>query len=339
MNLHPKSVFMLSMTLVLSMTGCRRVKLPVYIVPETTPLRVAHPPVARYGSDMLLFSANGDLVTMRADGSERRNLTSSATYEGASAWSPDGRYVAYAAAEAGNGDILIVPGKALGDPERNTNITQSPDYDDSAPCWSPDGRHIAFASFHRGYWGIFTAELLIYEDYVEPLLLQQRRLTMNKRFEGHPAWSPDGTWIAYTSDRGVRWQIYLTHVTGSQTMPVTGTTNLRSTAYPAWSPDGLQLAFASTFDGNWDIYVMDTEGGGLLQLTSHPAADWHPAWSPDGAWIAFVSDRSGVSDIYLVRADGMELIQLTDNDEVEDFPVWRVSTPAVISFPRVLESP
>ena len=103
---------------------------------------------------------------------------------------------------------------------------------------------------------------------------------------------------------------------------MTGTTNLRSTAYPAWSPDGSQMAFASTFDGSWDIYVMQIDGSDLLQLTSHPAQDWHPTWSPNGEWLAFVSDRSGAGDIYLVRADGIELIQLTDNEAVEDFPEW-----------------
>ena len=119
---------------------------------------------------------------------------------------------------------------------------------------------------------------------------------------------------------------------------MTGTTNLRSTAYPAWSPDGSKLAFASTFDGSWDIYVMQTDGSGLLQLTSHPAQDWHPTWAPDGRWIAFVSDRSGTSDIFLVRADGIELIQLTDNDEVEDFPEWNMTLPALSRVPRVLSN-
>lgn len=339
MKPYLKSAFLLCMTLVLAMTGCRRVEFPVPIVSETTPLRIAKPPEVWYGSDMLLFSAGGDLVTIHPDGSERHNLTSSAIYEGASALSIDGKYVAFAAAEAGNGDILIAPWHALGDPEKYSNITQSSDYDDSGPSWSPDGRHIAFGSFRNGNWGIYTADLLIYEEYIDPLLLQQHRLTHNKGFEGHPAWSPDGLWVAYTSDRGFRWQIYLTQTSGSHTIPMTGTTNLRSTGYPTWSPDGSQLAFASTFNGSWDIYVMQMDGSGLRQLTSDPAADWHPAWSPDGGWIAFVSDRSGVSDIYLIRVDDMALIQLTDNDEIEDFPVWRIPMSEVISSPGTSGSP
>ncbi len=332
MNQVLKMLFLLCIVLVLILTGCRQAELsfPADKVPPT--LRVAASPGTWSGSDMLLFSAGGDLVMLHPDSSDRHIFTIPATYEGASAWSPDGRYVAYAAAEAGNGDILITPRNALGDPESYTNITQSPDFDDNGPSWSPDGRQIAFGSFRNGNWGIFTAELLIYEEFVDPLVLQQLRLTINKGFEGHPAWSPDGSWIAYTSDRGFRWQIYLTDPAGSYTLPMTGTTNLRSTAYPAWSPDGSQLAFASTFDGSWDIYVMQTDGTGLKQLTSHPAGDWHPAWSPDGRWIAFVSDRSGVSDIYLLSADGMVLTQVTDTIEAEDYPVWQVPLSEVIPF-------
>ncbi|TFG71829.1 MAG: hypothetical protein E4H27_03805 [Anaerolineales bacterium] len=332
MNQVLKLVFPLCVTLVLVLTGCRHTELLVPAGTVGPTLRVADSPGTWSGSDMLLFSAGGDLVTMRPDGSERYILTAPVTYEGASAWSPDGLYVAYAAAEAGNGDIWIAPWNVLGDPERYTNITQRPDVDDSGPCWSPDGRHIAFASFRNGNWGIYTADLLIYEEFIDPLVLQQQRLTINKGFEGHPAWFPDGSWIAYTSDRGFRWQIYLTDPDGAYTIPMTGTTNLRSTAYPAWSPDGSYLAFASTFDENWDIYVMQTDGSGLKQLTSHPAADWHPAWSPDGRWIAFVSDRSGISDIYLVSADGMVLIQVTNTVEPEDYPVWQVPISEVISF-------
>jgi Tol biopolymer transport system component len=271
---------------------------------------------------MLLFAADGDLVSMRVDGSARRQVLTPGMYDVYPAWSADGKYVAYIASEEGSGDIFITRWRYLYEPEKATNITSSPSYDDGTSSWSPDGRQIAFTSFHVDRWGIFTAELLLHDD-AEPVLLRQRRLTSNNRYDGHPTWSPDNTWIAYTSDRGFRWQIYLTHTSGTWTLPMTGTTNLRSTAYPAWSPDGSKLAFSSTFDGSWDIYVMQTDGSDLVQLTSHPAQDWHPTWSPDSEWIAFVSDRSGAGDIYLISTDGTELVQLTDNTAAEDSPEWK----------------
>lgn len=315
-------IVMALLTLLLCTAGCVSVVTPDLIQPETPVLREAVLPVSGQHEDILFFTSNGNIVSIRPDGSERRTVTSTDSHIGAPAWAVDGKYVAYVSVKEGNGDIFITTWDDFYEPERATNITQSPVADDATPCWSPDGRQIAFTSHRQGNWGIFTAELLTRGDDVEPLLMQQRRLTINNRFDGHPAWSPDNAWIAYSSDRGFRWQIYLSHTSGTWTIPMTGTTNLRSTAYPAWSPDGSQMAFASTFDGSWDIYVMQIDGSDLLQLTSHPAQDWHPTWSPNGEWIAFVSDRSDAGDIYLVRADGLELIQLTDNEAVEDFPEW-----------------
>jgi Tol biopolymer transport system component len=331
-------LFVLCCMTMLCLTGCRRFAMPVYDDQEITVSRNAESTGTWDGEDTLIFSANGDLVAIHPQKGIKRNLTLTETYEGSSSLSPNGRHIAVAFTEGAHSDLFIAPWNSLGDTQTYINMTQSPDYDEDAPSWSPDGREIAFSSYREGNWGIFTAELLIYDDYIEPILLRQRRLTVNTRFEGHPAWSPDGQWIAYTSDRGFRWQIYLSHTSGLHTIPMTGTTNLRSTAYPAWSPDGSQLAFASTFDSNWDIYVMNIDGGGLKKLTSHSAADWHPAWSPDGNWIAFVSNRSGVSDIYLISADGMDFIQLTDNDAVEDFPVWQISEP-VGANPPTLSNP
>ena len=332
-------VLVLLFSIVLCMNGCRPNVLPVLNSPATLPTRTMQSPNVLLGSDILIFSANGDLLTILMTGEERRNMTSSLRFETAPAISPNGEFVAAAVSERGTGDIMGVPWQGVGDPERYTNITQSPEFDDATPCWSPDGRQIAFTSYRYGNWGIFTAELMIYDDDVEPILLRQRRITSNKFFDGHPAWSPDGSWIAYTSDRGFRWQIYLSHTEGMHTMPMTGTTNLRSTAYPAWSPDGSQLTFASTFDGSWDIYILQSDGSNLFQLTSHPASDWNPTWSPDGSWIAFVSDRSGVSDIYLISTDGQQLMQLTETEEPEVFPVWQSQKTTLTSLLLPLPDP
>jgi Tol biopolymer transport system component len=286
--------------------------------------RTAVQPIPWKGDDMLIFTSNGTLATINPDGRNRRYLGATNNFEAAPAWSDDGRYIAFISDDKGNNDIFITSWVNLGDPEYLTNITKSPDVKEGSPCWSPDGRQIAFNSLRRGNWGIFTAELMVYDDYVDPVLLRQRRLTSNNRYEGHPDWSPDNEWIAYTSDRGFRWQIYLSHVSGARTLPMTGTTNLRSTAYPAWSPDGSRIAFASTFSGSWDIYVMDTDGSDLLQLTSHPGQDWHPSWSPNGEWLVFISDRSGNNDLFITEVDGMNLIQVTDTDVVEDAPAWNI---------------
>jgi len=85
------------------------------------------------------------------------------------------------------------------------------------------------------------------------------------------------------------------------------------------------IAFVSWRSGNADIWTVDSEGGGLLQLTSDTYSDLNPTFSPDGQRIAFVHESGDVqanSDIYLVNVDGTGLVRLTDTTEQEREPAW-----------------
>ncbi len=86
-----------------------------------------------------------------------------------------------------------------------------------------------------------------------------------------------------------------------------------------------KIAFASDRSGNFEIYVMNPDGGGLVQVTNHPAEDLNPTWSPDGERLAFVSNRDGNKEIYIVDAGGGPPVRLTNN-AAEDFdPAWSPS--------------
>ena len=113
----------------------------------------------------------------------------------------------------------------------------------------------------------------------------QTRLTNNPADDDYPAWSPDGTKIAFTSDRDGNDEIYVMNADGSGQTRLTN--NPADDQYPAWSPDGKKIAFDSDRDGNYEIYVMNADGSGQTQLTNNPANDKYPAWSPDGKKIAF----------------------------------------------------
>ena len=136
----------------------------------------------------------------------------------------------------------------------------------------------------------------------------------------HPAWSPDGTKIAFASTRDTNPEIYLMDPNGSNITRLTH--NAADDAQPAWSPSGLKIAFASNRDGNDEIYVMDANGAGQVNLTNNTASDLAPAWSPDGTKIAFQSNRQTDFAIWVMNADGSNPVRLTDPSTAAGVPSW-----------------
>jgi Tol biopolymer transport system component len=134
-----------------------------------------------------------------------------------------------------------------------------------------------------------------------------------------PAWSPDGSKIAFASERDGDFEIYSMGSTGEN--PVRLTRNSASDSRPAWSPDGSRIAFVSNRDGNSEIYVMNADGTNQVRLTSNVAADSDPDWSPDGTRIAFSSERE-IGGIWVMNADGSDARRLTSNISGDYQPAW-----------------
>ena len=91
-----------------------------------------------------------------------------------------------------------------------------------------------------------------------------------------PAWSPDGTKIAFYAFNDDKSGIYIMDVNSKEVTNLTH--GLGSEEGLAWSPDGKKIAFSSKRDGNWDIYVMDADGSHQINLTNNPADDRFPDW-------------------------------------------------------------
>ena len=146
------------------------------------------------------------------------------------------------------------------------------------------------------------------------------QLTDNSAADWGPAWSPDGSRIAFASDRdGGDAELHVMNADGSGTVQLTN--NSHGDGEPAWSPDGSRIAFTSGPDP-WELYVMNADGSGVVQLTNNSHGDWGPAWSPDGSQIAFTSYRDGDPEIYVMNADGSGVVQLTDNSYSSEDPAW-----------------
>ena len=188
----------------------------------------------------------------------------------------------------------------------------------SAPPAAAGGR-IAFVSTRDGNGEIYVMNA----DGSNP-----QRLTHNARWDGSPAWSPDGTQIAYyTHLTEQAWAIMVMNADGSNPRQLTeGNT---CGCAPFWSPDGSQIVFTvdltptptcETRSG--EIAMINADGSGYHLLTENDANDLYSPWSPDGAHILFHSDRDGDEELYMMDADGGNVQQVTDNTFKDVMPAW-----------------
>jgi Tol biopolymer transport system component len=215
----------------------------------------------------LAFTANDDVWTMDADGSNQRELVGGiGSIERGPTWSPDGRRLAFYRIDDGGSGIWTV------DPDGGSARRLTTE-DDRYPAWSPDGTRIAFAR-DPGEIYVMNADGS-----------RARKLTTLGFSQDRPTWSPDGHQIAFRHNNtitvanadgtGVR-QLAAPPPTRIDRPPGSGTPTT-----PAWSPDGATIAYSLLQSGDHcGIWLMNADGSGQRPLTDGSTCDREPAWRP-----------------------------------------------------------
>jgi TolB protein len=186
------------------------------------------------------------------------------------------------------------------------------------PAMSPDGKTIAYAEFEAAFvlsHGLFAADA----DGSHP-----RQLTPNGKrgvdsADTSPAFSPDGTWIAFERVTGLapgQAGLFLIHPDGTGLRRLTDDT--LGAGYPRWSPDGRRILFTQNADGTTflpgPLWVVDIAGGDPVALTSptDPGISMEGDWSSDGSQIVYVYFAPGMdhNELRVVDADGTNMTTL-----------------------------
>jgi len=236
-----------------------------------TPARYESHPMWSPQARMVVFADAGDIFVMRADGSNRQNLTQNLGLgtDIRPAWSADGSRIVWARRTGDDYEIFVMNSDGSGVTQLTNDAA-----DDRCPSWSPDGNKLAFHSDADG-----DTEIYVMASDGSSI----RQLTDNDWRDEEPAFSPDGRLIAFTSWAGGSGDIYTMRLDGSGLTQLTsgGSDDLSA----SWSPDGEELCFEAYREGPLsEVYVMDADGSNQRNISYTSPSDFFPRWTSYGSF-------------------------------------------------------
>lgn len=203
-------------------------------------------------------------------------------------------------------------------------------YDSGWAVWSPDGKRLAFDSNRTDHTPNNSRH--INDVFVmKPDGSGVKKLTDSKGVSGDAAWSPNGSLIAFDSDRGNRKgfsAIYIMRANGTKVRRLTNPKPPLSDYKPRFAPDGIHLVFTrerGTADsGPAALFAVRLDGSHLHRLTPYTLHADDSDWSPDGKRIVFdgYPGSEAFGDIFVVDSNGGSVVNLTRDTYGQADPTW-----------------
>jgi Tol biopolymer transport system component/DNA-binding winged helix-turn-helix (wHTH) protein len=264
------------------------------LVPAPECVAADQPAFSPDGSQLALICISDTAVyaiyVVRLPHGPLRRIASMMGYPAGLAWTADGKRLIFSNDPGDGGELWQV--------SMNGELTQLPFGEEgTAPAVAPKGGRIAYVR-GRGTLDIWRADLTT--AHPEESVV---RLISSTRAQERPSYSPDGTRIAFQSNRSGATEIWLTDAQGAEAERITSF-NGPYTSSPRWCSDGHRIAFDSRAPGVSAIYVEDIAERVPRKVLTSRSSLASPAWSQDCRWLFAIETRDGDTALYRFPSGG-----------------------------------